>query len=367
MATRIRLGGRRLWFQLHKWIALLLLVLLIPIAVSGSMLVWDAWTDSLVNPQRYAVSESPARLPVGRYVAAARTVLKAGENIASIELPAEPGTPIVVSAATAPSVEKARRGPPLRHQVWLDPASARVLDHAASGGGLVRTLHVLHGSLMLPGIGRTIVGWLGVAMLILSLTGLWLWVPTAGRLLRGFRWSRGRGVSNNLHHQAGVWISLPLAILSFTGAWISFPGLFEGRGGGGAPVGQFAPPLARPVNSPDAVMAAALRKAPGDPTSLRWPTERDRTWTVTVQAKGERSVLAVDDRTGEAAIAPERTTRRGLMRVLHDGTGTGPIWQTIIFVAGLAPAVLGITGVIMWLRSCGWRRQLRRRKAEARR
>ena len=365
MAARIGPGGRRLWFQLHKWIALLLLVLLIPIAASGSMLVWDDWTDSLANPQRYAVSESPARLPVGRYAAAARTVLGAGENIASIELPSA-GMPVVVSAATVPTAERARRGPPLRHQVWLDPASARVLDDAASGAGLVRTLHVLHGSLMLPGIGRTIVGWLGVAMLILSLTGLWLWVPTVGRLLRGFRWRRGRGVSNNLHHQTGVWIALPLAILSFTGVWISFPGLFEGRSGS-PPAGRFAPPLARPLNSPDAVMTAALRNSPGDPASLRWPTERDPTWTVTVRAKGERRVLVVDDRTGEVAAAPERIMRRGSMRALHDGTGTGPIWQTIIFIAGLAPAVLGVTGVIMWLRTRGWRRRLRLRKAEARR
>jgi LPXTG-motif cell wall-anchored protein len=49
------------------------------------------------------------------------------------------------------------------------------------------------------------------------------------------------------------------------------------------------------------------------------------------------------------------------MRQVHDGTDTGPVWQWIITLAGLAPAVLGVSGVVMWLR----RRARRQRLAEA--
>jgi uncharacterized iron-regulated membrane protein len=38
------------------------------------------------------------------------------------------------------------------------------------------------------------------------------------------------------------------------------------------------------------------------------------------------------------------------MRKIHDGADTGPVWQTVIFLGGIAPPVLGITGVVMWLR-----------------
>jgi hypothetical protein len=52
------------------------------------------------------------------------------------------------------------------------------------------------------------------------------------------------------------------------------------------------------------------------------------------------------------------------MRRLHDGTGLGPVWQTIIFLGGIIPAILAMTGMIMWLRSRGWRRKLaQKRKA----
>jgi uncharacterized iron-regulated membrane protein len=43
------------------------------------------------------------------------------------------------------------------------------------------------------------------------------------------------------------------------------------------------------------------------------------------------------------------------MRKIHDGGETGIVWQTIIFLAGIAPAVLGITGLVMWQRRRGRR------------
>jgi uncharacterized iron-regulated membrane protein len=44
----------------------------------------------------------------------------------------------------------------------------------------------------------------------------------------------------------------------------------------------------------------------------------------------------------------------------------GVLWQTIIFLGGLAPAVLGVTGILMWLRTRSWRANVGRRKAAAR-
>src|SRR3546814_1014187 len=81
--------------------------------------------------------------------------------------------PVVVAATQASKGPP--RGRPVRTMVYLDPPTAKVLDQAASNEGVLRVLHVLHGSLMVPGVGRKIVGWLGVAMMISAFTGLWLW------------------------------------------------------------------------------------------------------------------------------------------------------------------------------------------------
>jgi hypothetical protein len=46
------------------------------------------------------------------------------------------------------------------------------------------------------------------------------------------------------------------------------------------------------------------------------------------------------------------------MRRLHDGTGMGAVWRAIIFLGGIIPAILAVTGIVMWLRSRGWRAAL---------
>jgi uncharacterized iron-regulated membrane protein len=350
-------SGRSLWFQVHKWLGLALLAVMIPIGVSGSLLVWNDWTDSVVNPQRYALSGEGGRLSAEDYVRSARTVLAPKERIASLAIPAETDKPVVLTAAPPPEQGPTPPGPPRRHQVWLDPATGRILDHADSRTGVVRTLHVLHGSLMIPGVGRTIVGWLGVAMLLSSLTGIWLWRPAMGGWLGGLRWRRGPGVSDNLHHQIGIWIAVPLAILSFTGAYISFPkffGAIERSFASAAPrdaaPNRRVPPVASPASSPDAVIAAARSSGAGQIVSLRWPVEGSTAWTVSVEQAGRTKEYRVGDADRAVTPAPPAGLARA-MRQLHDGHGYNALWQTIIFLGGLAPALLGITGVIMWLRA----------------
>jgi uncharacterized iron-regulated membrane protein len=363
----IRLRGRNLWFQVHKWIGLLLFLLLIPVSASGSLLVWHGWIDRIENPERYAVSDGPATLPPQRYLESARSRLKTGDRFAAIEFPEAPGRPVMVTVSPDAAGPE-RAGPPPRYQLWLDPADARVVDQADAREGVLRWLHVFHGSLMITGAGRTIVGWLGVAMLISALSGIWLWLPTTTRWLRGFRWKRGPLVSGNLHHLGGIWMAIPLALLSFTGAWISFPGFFgriermvasaPEKGPGAAP-DRRARPAAVPRLGADAVLEAARRAAGGgDAAQLRWPTEASPQWRVALRTRGETVELDVDDRAATVAPAPPARSGAALfMRRLHDGNGYNVVWQTIIFIGGLAPALLGITGVIMWLRTRGWRRR----------
>jgi uncharacterized iron-regulated membrane protein len=42
----------------------------------------------------------------------------------------------------------------------------------------------------------------------------------------------------------------------------------------------------------------------------------------------------------------------------------GPVWQTIIFLGGIIPAILSITGLVMWWRSRGWKKALARKRRE---
>src|SRR3546814_237461 len=212
-------------------------------------------------------------------------------------------------------------------------------------------------SLMVPGVGRKIVGWLGVAMMISAFTGIWLWWPMVGRWSKRLRWRRHANLDTNLHHMAGFWISLPLFVLSLTGAWISFPAFFGALTGAeprsGPPPRRAPPPQPiDPQRSLDQAIAIAGARVPGDVREVRWPAGDDARWTVTIGAKD----VAVDDASGEVATISTSRPRggsgiAGWMRRIHDGNGTGPVWQAIIFIGGLLPAGLAITGVIMWWRA----------------
>lgn len=366
--TITKIGLRRIWFQAHKWIGLVLAVLIVPLCLSGAALVWQDALDKALNPHRYAVtSPVPKRTPEA-YVAAARGVLAPGERIANLRV--ERDGPVIVTAVR-PQKEKAH-GRPSRTLVWLDPGNARVLDKADGQAGFLRVMHQLHGSMMIPGVGRSVVGWLGVAMLLSSVTGLWLWWPTAGAWTRGLRWRRHRNFDTNLHHQFGFWIALPLFVLSLTGAWISFPAFFGALSGQQPLVqGGEARFRARPLESSalglDVALARAQEAAPGSLAAVAWPTDRKRAWAVTLKpSAGKPTTVLVDDATGTARVDADRGERRGglarTMRKIHQGTDMGIVWQVVIFLGGILPAVLTITGVIMWWRARGWRAELAARR-----
>ena len=365
-----RMSARALWFQVHKWLGLALVVLLIPLSLSGALLVWPDLTDSLVNPQRYAVTGGVAKL-VSAYAEAARGVLSPGDAITSIRLPEGKG-PVVVSAAPPRKQGRdspRRAGPPQRISIWLDPATARVLDKDDGKSiGFTRFVHQLHGSLLVPGIGRKIVGWLGWAMFASCLTGIWLWWPTVGNAVRGFRWKRQSTANANLHFMVGIWIVVPLAVLSFTGAYISFPDFFRGLEGGarteqrgpGGPGRRGARPLEATALTVDAAIAAAKLPA-ASVLSVRYPTRPDPKWAI---SGAHDALVSVDDATG-AIVAGDGPRPSGLartMRELHDGHDYNIVWQIIVFLGGVAPAILGVTGVIMWLRTRGWRAKLAARR-----
>lgn len=361
----IKLGLRKAWFQVHKWIGLILAVLIIPLSLSGSILVWDEWVSDVLHPERRV--EQPAGQSAAFYAEAARKGLAPNETLATLTYPEGNGP--VVAAANRETPGGARGGRPVRTQLYLDPTSGAVLDRAASDAGFVRTTHMLHGSLMVPGVGRQIVGWLGVAMLISSISGLWLWWPVTGSFASGLRWRRSPATSGNLHHTFGFWIALPLFVLSLTGAWISFPAFFAKvsgdraapQGGPGGGRGGFnAKPLEKTALTPDQALSAAQGQAAGTLRSIGWPTRREPAWTITYQRQGANAQVKVDDKTG-AVTPPEKPrpeTLARLMRRIHDGTQTGPLWQTVIFIGGLIPAGLAVTGVLMWL-------NMRKRKAKA--
>ena len=357
---------RQFWLDLHLWIGAGLLIVLVPISVTGSILVWHEQLDRALYAQRYATSGPTASQPIDAYVQAAEAAFAGRAQLTQVRLPQKAGDPVV--AVGRLNGKPGPGGRPRTINAWIDPPTARVLETAEVAKGFSMIMHQVHGTLLIPDIGRKVVGWLGWAMFVSSVTGLWLWWPRKGGFLMGLRWRRGASTLFNLHHMVGFWICLPLAVLSLTGVYISFPqtsravfGLPQQPPRAAGP-GRFAPPIPAPNLSVTQAVDIALAQQPdAGVTEVSVPTQgKTPTWRVGLRVPGaERPItLQIIDTSGALKIGaggpgggeggPDAVSK--LMRQVHDGTGTGPVWQTIIFLGGLAPSVLSLTGVIMWLR-----------------
>jgi uncharacterized iron-regulated membrane protein len=397
---------RRLWLNVHLWIGVGLAVLLIPISISGGLLVFHDDIDALINPQRYAVTGSQVALPASDYLAkAADAVAKdpADLRVTGLRYPEEGGPMRVVTRAsnTQPGVR------PRFVTVFLDPPTGNVLDVMEFSSSLIGFLHVFHENLMLPQYnGRQIVGWAGVGMLILSLTGIWIWWPRNGGFLKGLRWTRSPRFTFNLHNMLGFWISIPLAMVSLTGIYLSFPQTARelmssvatvtpnARGGFNADV------MRQTALTADRALEIARQAEPNaNPIVLFLPTQQrgegnrggegarnaqgnrgaeggrpagpGPSWRVQLNRvdSGQTVTVMVDDRNGRAAptIVPQSGDRAASwIRWIHEGSHSGAVWAFIVLLTGVFPTIFAVTGIIMWLRKRAGKKTLKESAAQLR-
>lgn len=372
-----------------------MLLLLVPIAVSGALLVYHDDIDALINPKRWTVTGSELVLSPVQYIAAASSVVAPTETVTGIRFPRSAGYPVVVLAREQAGPESTGR--PRFFSIYLDPPTGKVLDKVDFRSSWVGFMHVFHGNLSIPQYsGRQIVGWVGVGMLILSLTGIWLWWPRRGSFSSALRWRRAPYTSTNLHHLFGFWISVPLAIVSLTGIYLSFPQQARWLMTSVAPMQPQQPRafaaaiVAQPKLSADDALKFALASEPGArPATLSWPTEparrpaadgRDRAkgegkareggkgrdgaasgreapapaWRVQLRDSADELItFTVDDQSSAVRRLPDPLAGNRAaqwIRWIHDGSRGGPAWQFVVFLTGVFPLVFAFTGLLMWWR-----------------
>jgi uncharacterized iron-regulated membrane protein len=372
---------RRLWLNVHLWIALSPVALLVPISISGGLLVWHDEIDSVINPKRYAVTGPQVSLQPSEYLAKAEAAVAddpTKPRATALRYP-EPGWPVRVVMRAQPREAGTR---PRLLNVYLDPPTGKTLDVVDFRASFFGFLHVFHENLTIPEYsGRQIVGWAGVGMLILSLTGIWLWWPRGGNFLNGLRWRRSSLFTFNLHNLLGFWISLPLAVVSATGIYLSFPQTAREAMSSIAPMtpqgprgfgGQIAQ---RTALTADQALAAALAAEPnGKPVALFLPVqqrERPLTWRVQISRAGSGDIVTVttDDQSGQTspAMMPLSGDRAAAwIRWIHEGSRGGPVWAIVVTLTGIFPTIFAVTGIIMWLRKRSDRKEMAGKRAKPR-
>lgn len=349
--------SQRLWRNIHLWLGIGMFVLLVPIALSGAILVYHDDIDTMIQTPRDAAT---ARGNIDLPLAIANAKKAAGETFqpTAIRFPDDNRAPMTISLrGQAP---KGERPPALT--AYIDRNDGRVLNLVNFRASFFGFMHVFHENLTIPFYyGRDIVGWTGVAMLILSLTGLYLWWPRHHQWARAFAWRRAPATSSNLHYLTGFWICFPLALLSLTGIYLAWPQqgrsvlssmapmtAQQQRGGGGAQV------IANPQRSPSEIYATAAARPNSDVAAIFFPAPQTGAWRVQLREgnTAEPTTIMINDRSGAVSVVEPLAGDRVAfwIRWLHEGSHAGEVWRFIVFLTGLMPALLGVTGILVWLR-----------------
>ena len=369
---------RRTLFTVHMWIGLVLGLFLAALGLSGSVLVYDDAIGNLLDrPPQALTAGMPLPLSMIQSIArdaAEQKGLQGGQM--QIILPEKPLQPITVRLGgisvmgNMPGMAERRGGEGARGtrresaqgggragglQLFIDPVSGEVLgSRKTAAPGLLIFAHQLHGNFLMGRDGRTlVVGWLGVAMCILGLSGLVLWWPKKGQWKYAFKvrsTASGLRFHRELHAATGIWIFLIFLAVSFSGVVIAWPqtfGMANGRGN----VPNVEPTQGRRLGATEAVIAAQ-RAVPGlQARSVTIPTAPDQPISVGYLSNGAIAATAyVDPYRGTVlSVRDPSESFMAWMRPVHQGS-LGAVWKFLVFLSGLVPTLFVITGLVMWVK-----------------
>ena len=399
----------RYWLQqFHLWIGLILLLPLVMMGVTGAVLVYGHDIEHLLGqgePAAKAVGEwrAPGELieaakgatgDAGRIPIAVRWPIQVGEPAAvrlsrpgmANERPAFRGGEQRPQGSQQPAQGRVPVQSPFAGslQVLIDPVSLQVLETQQAMTGWLRFFHDLHGHLFIAGgLGRELVGWLGVALLVLGCSGLYLWWPRPGQWKAAFtirRGARGLRLHRDLHGAMGIWSLALFMLVNFTGVYLSFPqqissavnAIWPGRDMRAAMFqARVEPVRGAPPITVDAAVALARAQVPDARflnaflairpdqavrVGLILPGHIEGAPIITVIIDpGRQKVIDVFDprtmTTGESIVAWQRA--------LHYGIGLGGAYKFLVFVSGVIIPVFAVTGFLMW-----WIKRRNRRAGE---
>ena len=379
-----RLSLRRVFFLAHIWVGLAFCLPFALLGVTGSLLVYEREINDIFNPAPAVTATGTIASP--QAIIDAATKANKGMAALSLSMPQYAGEPAVVRLRTEARGERADPGRGV--QALVDPVTLQVLGTQSGRLAVMGWAHDFHGSLLIGGReGRSVIGWMGVGMLALGLSGIVLWWPRggAGKWRNAFgvtKGARGWLFHRQLHGTAGISAWLLFMVLSFSGIAIAFPqtvtafvrgSLIEGPSTTGPAIGPGAPQVrVEPIEGQgridaDMASAVALASVPNaHVTTLFLPAARQQPYRVLLMPDGMAQGLPPVN----VMVDPYRAQTIGVrdpwagdlgdavmtwQRPLHTGRGTIEVYKALIFIVGLIPVLFAFTGIAMW-----WTKRRRR-------
>lgn len=354
------------WLTAHRWLGLTAGLLFVLLGLTGSLLVFDHAIDEWLNPDLLISRGDAPQAAIADIIAAAEDSRTGGTGSAlSVTVPRVPNG--VWTVWFAEGTDDA----PLFAAVHVDPCGPRVTGSRIWGRDLMSWIYRLHFQLVAGTTGAVIVGVIGIVMLVSVVSGLLLWWPLWRHSWRSaFAIRQGRRFLWDVHKSVGAVTAVVLLVIAFTGVYMEFPSVFHDAV---APVSETTSSpdnlTSRSPESPqrisvDRALEIARASFPDARFDHLHPHDEHGVIEVAfrqpheVQRSYGRTQVFLDGHTGEVltVYSPDDFTAADAFFAwqfpLHNGEAFGLAGRWVVFASGLTPAVLYVTGVMLW-----WRRR----------
>ena len=355
---------RRIILNLHLYASLLVGVFVIILGITGSIMAFEQELIHVFHPKLSYVKPQSQALSLADINAA---VTKAYPNVHIQAYVLSTSPEISYQAATDQGL------------LYLNQYSGEILGVQRAPDfieGALNFIHQVHQRLAMTShaqAGEEIVKWVGVIMLFLLLSGLYLWWPAKRMTVQ--RRTSSRRFWFDLHNTVGIFSLVFLLVLTITGVVIGFenkttpwfyritgtqPLIIYNRGNRfeATPVGT------KPI-TPDQAVATARTALPGAaPFFVNIPGPRGvytiRSRYPEDRTSGGRSQVIVDQYSGKVLAAEgSRTAPAGSRlitanRAIHTGDIFGIPSKAVMSLASLMLVLQLVSGVLMW-----WKRKKR--------
>jgi uncharacterized iron-regulated membrane protein len=201
---------QRVW-RWHFFAGLFVIPFSIILALTGSVYLFKAEIEGAAEASINERAKGGPALDADTLISTAKA-LYPGATVKNITLP---------SSAADPTMEMTlalKNGESL--MVWQDTATGKILDSIAPGDRLMSLMNDIHGQLLTGDNGSLIVEMAASWMIVLIITGLYLWWPKGASvkatLFPSFRGSK-RQIWKELHMSVGLWASALVLTLLFSG------------------------------------------------------------------------------------------------------------------------------------------------------
>lgn len=209
---------RKLFLNIHLWLSIPVGIIITVICLSGAALVYQNEINEILYPHRYFVENSEGKkiLPLKNLVEKTNERL-IDSKVSSVQIPSDP-TKNYMLGITGQG----------RAFVYVNPYTGELTYKSEKGKGFFSIMIQLHRWLLDNSrqIGKPIVGYSTLLLVIILITGMIVWWPKSKKQLkhrlqiktkyglRRFWW--------DLHISAGAYVFIGLLVLALTGLTYSF-------------------------------------------------------------------------------------------------------------------------------------------------